>query len=66
MKGKLTSEAVPAEGGIMTGWHAHVYRTGRGGKGRVTVYRSQHAFVNKDEAEAAARQWVEENAEENE
>lgn len=66
MKGKLTTEAISAEGGIMTGWVAHVYRTGKGSKGRETVYRSPHAYTSKDDAEAAARQWVEDNAEENE
>jgi hypothetical protein len=66
MKGKLTAEAVPAEGGIMSGYHAHVYRSGKGGKGQVTVYRSPHAYTSKDDAEAHARQWAEDNAEENE
>jgi hypothetical protein len=66
MKGKLTAEAVPAEGGIMTGWNAHVYRTGKGGKGKETVYRSPHAFTDKADAENDARNWIETNSEENE
>jgi hypothetical protein len=66
MKGKLNAEAVPAYDNLMQGFHAHVYRTGKGGKGKETVYRSPHAFTDKADAEAAARQWAEENAEENE
>lgn len=66
MKGKLTADTLPAEGGIMTGYHAIVFRSGAKGGGKVTAYISPHAYTSKDDALKDAQKWAEDNAEENE